>query len=220
MGKLNILNERYGRLVVIAEAENIKKRTAWLCRCDCGNEVTVKTDSLRSGDTKSCGCLCDEIRRTKGRAKYSDLSKYSHPMLGSANAIWKARYSDGDLTFDDFYELSQKNCNYCGAAPENSIHIYDSTNHSEFARKNGRFIYSGLDRLDSNLPHNKDNVVPCCKHCNYAKRDRSIKEFREWVVRVHETRIARKYANANPEERKRFELADKKKKEKFSSKND
>ena len=39
MPKLNLLNEKYGMLTVIAEAPNINGRTAWLCKCDCGNEI-------------------------------------------------------------------------------------------------------------------------------------------------------------------------------------
>lgn len=54
--KLELTGQRYGRLVVLRQAENIGKRTAWLCRCDCGNEVVVRTDRLRSGHTTSCGC--------------------------------------------------------------------------------------------------------------------------------------------------------------------
>lgn len=34
------------------------KNVMWLCRCDCGNITTVRTYSLKCGDTKSCGCIC------------------------------------------------------------------------------------------------------------------------------------------------------------------
>ena len=60
--KINLINQRFGALTVIKEAPSIYEpsgaiRTAWLCKCDCGNEVIVKTINLRSGDTKSCGCI-------------------------------------------------------------------------------------------------------------------------------------------------------------------
>lgn len=32
----------------------------WRCQCECGNEIVVRGDSLRSGHTKSCGCLQKE----------------------------------------------------------------------------------------------------------------------------------------------------------------
>lgn len=70
MGKaLDLTGEKYGRLIVIQKDGNIGKKTAWRCLCDCGNEVTVITDSLRSGRTKSCGCvkrdlLCERNAKT------------------------------------------------------------------------------------------------------------------------------------------------------------
>lgn len=57
MKKLNLLGQRYGRLVVVGSHENIGVRTAWECICDCGNRVVVTTCDLRSSHTASCGCL-------------------------------------------------------------------------------------------------------------------------------------------------------------------
>ena len=54
--KLDLMGQRFGNLTVLAPAENIGSRTAWLCRCDCGAEAVVPTCHLRSGHTKSCGC--------------------------------------------------------------------------------------------------------------------------------------------------------------------
>lgn len=54
--KVDLTGQRYGRLTVLAPAENIGGKTAWLCRCDCGRETVVKTHHLRSGHTKTCGC--------------------------------------------------------------------------------------------------------------------------------------------------------------------
>ena len=55
----NLINEignKYGRLTVIERAEN-KNGVRWRCRCECGKEIEVLGTSLRSGNTKSCGCL-------------------------------------------------------------------------------------------------------------------------------------------------------------------
>ena len=54
--RVDLTGQRYGKLAVLAPAENVGGRTAWLCRCDCGREAVVKTVHLRSGHTKSCGC--------------------------------------------------------------------------------------------------------------------------------------------------------------------
>ena len=54
--KLDLTGQRYGKLTVLTPAENVGGRTAWLCRCDCGRETVVKSQHLRAGHTKSCGC--------------------------------------------------------------------------------------------------------------------------------------------------------------------
>lgn len=46
----------FGKLKVLERAENLGTRTAWLCRCDCGNEIVVPSHDLRSGRKKNCGC--------------------------------------------------------------------------------------------------------------------------------------------------------------------
>lgn len=48
---------RYGRLAVIKRYGSGPTGVIWLCKCDCGTEVAVKGNSLRTGNTKSCGCL-------------------------------------------------------------------------------------------------------------------------------------------------------------------
>lgn len=53
--KLDLTGQKMGRLTAIKPMSNIGKKTAWLCRCDCGKEKIVKTDHLRSGHTSSCG---------------------------------------------------------------------------------------------------------------------------------------------------------------------
>lgn len=54
---LNLIGERFGRLVVVARLGTIHGRVYWSARCDCGNETKSSTNDLRSGDSKSCGCL-------------------------------------------------------------------------------------------------------------------------------------------------------------------
>lgn len=53
-----VQGERFGRLVVIEYAGVKNRHRTVRCRCDCGEEVIVGSMAhLRSGNTKSCGCL-------------------------------------------------------------------------------------------------------------------------------------------------------------------
>lgn len=37
----------------------------WICKCDCGNEISVYSGRLSSGQTKSCGCLKKATKENK-----------------------------------------------------------------------------------------------------------------------------------------------------------
>lgn len=48
---------RYDRLMVLSYAGRAPSGHAlWLCRCDCGKQVTVRGNKLRGGTQVSCGC--------------------------------------------------------------------------------------------------------------------------------------------------------------------
>ena len=51
-------NQKFGRLTAIKEVGRTKSGgSTWLCKCDCGGEKVVSSDSLRHGKTQSCGCI-------------------------------------------------------------------------------------------------------------------------------------------------------------------
>lgn len=61
----NLMNKRFGQLLVIAEAPpdvyeykdgTRRSVSKWKCQCDCGNVVEVRSDALLQGRTKTCGC--------------------------------------------------------------------------------------------------------------------------------------------------------------------
>lgn len=58
--------ERIGRLTVIGEGPLDKwKNKQWACLCDCGKEKIIASSSIRSGATKSCGCLNSDSARER-----------------------------------------------------------------------------------------------------------------------------------------------------------
>ncbi len=181
MKKLNLIGLTFHRLTVMAEAPDINHRSAWVCQCECGTIKNIKTEELRSGGTKSCGCWNVEQRAKRVKNMYSKCIKYS-PEIASARKIWKTRYPE--INFDDFYHISQQNCYYCNSAPANSQNVATKKSSQEMKDK-GHFIYNGLDRLDNNKQHSKDNCVACCKYCNYAKRERTEQEFKDWIIKVY-----------------------------------
>jgi len=57
---MDLVGQRFGRLLVIKRIPNIKGRVTFNCLCDCKNECNVNSSSLKAGLTKSCGCLHKE----------------------------------------------------------------------------------------------------------------------------------------------------------------
>ena len=56
--KQELIGQQFERLLVISAAGKSRwGKSLWLCRCNCGVERIVVGHSLRSGCTKSCGCL-------------------------------------------------------------------------------------------------------------------------------------------------------------------
>ncbi len=52
-GKLTVVKQSGVKLIGKAQAH----QTQWLCQCDCGNQIVVTGHQLRTGGTRSCGCV-------------------------------------------------------------------------------------------------------------------------------------------------------------------
>ena len=156
-----------------------------ICQCDCGNIRVVAYRHARYNNSLNCGCVAS-----------NKLIKLK-PIERSINVVFK-RYSDGDLIKEEFVELSQKDCYYCGCKPFNNINVFRfpsnkkktdnskrQTKHVKNGLKEGTFIYNGLDRIDSSKPHDKDNVVTSCKHCNRWKSDLEKDSFLDHVKKIY-----------------------------------
>lgn len=73
--KLDVIGNRYGRLVVIGEVpknERDCKCRLMICQCDCGNIKNIRLSNLTSGNSFSCGCFAKENAR----------KLYERPVIG------------------------------------------------------------------------------------------------------------------------------------------
>jgi hypothetical protein len=62
LANIDYTGKRFGRLIAIGKVV-IDKRGYYICKCDCGNERTIRSDSLVSGKSKSCGCLSPDVNQ-------------------------------------------------------------------------------------------------------------------------------------------------------------
>ncbi len=69
------IGDSYGRLIVLEEmGQNKHGKRLYLCECICGNKTTVVGSQLRSGKTKSCGCLqAESLLRHSAAIKAGDI---------------------------------------------------------------------------------------------------------------------------------------------------
>ena len=69
----SIIGLRFARLTVLSVVDVRQGNSRFLCRCDCGNERIVLGCNLKKGNSKSCGCLHDEVlRNQKFALKHGD----------------------------------------------------------------------------------------------------------------------------------------------------
>ncbi len=67
----------FGRLTVAGKSPKTSRNVSWECMCDCGRAVTVRGDVLRSGQSKSCGCLAADVVRERCKSNPPRL-KHGH----------------------------------------------------------------------------------------------------------------------------------------------
>jgi hypothetical protein len=78
-----IIGQRFGRLMVVLQEEPAADgRARFAARCDCGTHIVALGKRLKSGDTRSCGCLKDEISGARLRRVRLDRTRHGEAKRG------------------------------------------------------------------------------------------------------------------------------------------
>lgn len=105
---INLTGQTFGRLLVIEPAlkHPLSGNTRWLCECSCPGKTrtVIESGALRSGNTKSCGCLRRELlhslRYRPTINRFCDLIEYSSDgcwlWTGFTDTAGYSRFSPGD----------------------------------------------------------------------------------------------------------------------------
>jgi len=76
----------FGRLKVVGYGGRKGKAILWVCQCQCGKKTRARLDHMKSGKTKSCGCLNLESQAANftkhGMAPHDKKSR--HPLY----SVW------------------------------------------------------------------------------------------------------------------------------------
>jgi hypothetical protein len=174
--------QKFGRLCLIKIVGHIayngvKKKPVYLAKCDCGKKIYVRGNDVITRKTASCGCWKSEVtsefnKRTKSRVLHCTKGSVWQGYKAGA----KKRNIKFNLTKDEFFELCDQNCYYCGQKPSQVRKARNG--------KLSNFIYNGIDRKNNDKGYEIDNVVPCCGLCNKMKLTQNYKEFIRRIKKI------------------------------------
>jgi hypothetical protein len=171
--KNNYVGRKFGSLTVLQQYYSDNQGPLKVdYRCDCGEILTNRPFS--------------KVKRQKMCRKCKSTNRYKILPFGetSFNLLYssyiksaKERGLNFNLSKQEFRFLTKQKCLYCGDLPHSVI------------RPNsigGAYVYNGIDRKDNSKGYARDNCVPACKTCNYAKLKSSVDDFLDHVKKIYE----------------------------------
>lgn len=98
---VDLTGQQFGELTVISldKKRNNEKGARWICQCNCGNTISVLASRLKSGQTRSCGCL----KRKETKRERIDLT-------GRTIGSWEVLRIDKDRIGQGRYYICQCKC--------------------------------------------------------------------------------------------------------------
>jgi hypothetical protein len=145
---IDLTGRKFGRLTVIQRVGTKNKSPLWKCECDCGNFLETNTRSLKTGNTKSCGCIHSEqlVKRNHESRTHGDVDSRLY-------AIWHGmKQRCYDTNRKDYNNYGGRGITICNEWKDNYSHF------QQWALNNGydyeaEYMKCTLDRINVNGPY-------------------------------------------------------------------
>lgn len=119
--RIDITNQIFGRLTAIQPTKERRGGSVvWECHCECGRTTYVNAKSLRSGNTRSCGCLQKEIA-SKNFSKDITNQRFGNLVAikpteerRHGSVVWECKCDCGNTHLTTAELLLGGNCKSCG----------------------------------------------------------------------------------------------------------
>lgn len=124
----DLTGNKIGKLL-LTERKRENNRTYYYCKCDCGNSLWIRADSLtKSNPTQSCGCLSEDTQfkakdiRNKRYGRLVAVKPTKKRDKYNSSVIWKCECDCGNIKYAPEYLLNKGGVSSCGClGMENSL---------------------------------------------------------------------------------------------------
>lgn len=191
----DITGQKFNRLTAVKFIRSDRTYYYWLFKCDCGNTKIIRKDIVKSGGSKSCGCLNEEQLVSKENIKKLSEISTKHGMCRNGKKdkfykTWEGMINRCIITnkkhYNRYYLRGIKVYNRWTKFENFKKDMYQP--YLEHVEKFGK-IDTTLDRKNNDLGYNKKNCrwATHREQMNNTKMNRMItfrnktKTMSEWA---------------------------------------